>query len=619
MSPGKLIPPELIEEIKQRNEIVSVVEKYVHLNKKSAQNLFGLCPFHSEDTPSFSVSPGKQIYYCFGCHKGGDVVHFIMDIEKVGYYDSLRLLAEKSGIALPESDDREYRKKSDLRKLLLEMNTEAARFYYKTLISPQGKTAQDYLVKRGIDAGTIRKFGLGYAPDDWEGLYRHLRGKGYDETSIFLTGLFKKREKNISQSNTMYDLLRGRLIFPIFDYLGRIVAFGGRVLDDSIPKYINSPETPIYIKGRHLYGFNKAKASKEKKLLIVEGYMDAIAIHQAGIDYAVASLGTALTEQQAMLARNYSDEVIISYDADIAGQAATMRGLDILKRKGCKVSVLVLPEAKDPDEYIRKNGAERFRALIGDAMPLMDYKLFAAYKASMKSGRFDKIGYQNLACDILASEENIVIKEIYASTVADKLGVSLDNVLAETRRRIDAGSKPKSREASPAAPITEQENFNEDDQGPELFSATKEELYLLCVLSYAPSVYRGLKSRLDYSYFSPGLMQKIAEEAEALCEKGKLTAASLLALGADHVVNGRKLSELFASGCMRIGEISDSREAETEAFRLYVKMQIRLLLDAKEAATAAVSMPETSPEEKEAARQKIRSLTNDINELKSKL
>lgn len=619
MSPGKLIPPELIEEIKQRNEIVSVVEKYVHLNKKSAQNLFGLCPFHSEDTPSFSVSPGKQIYYCFGCHKGGDVIHFIMDVEKIGYYDSLKLLAEKSGITLPESDDREYRKRSDLRKHLMEMNTEAARFYYKTLISPQGKAAQDYLRKRGIDAATIRKFGLGYAPDEWEGLYRHLRSKGYDEESIFLTGLFKKREKNISQSNTMYDLLRGRLIFPIFDYLGRIVAFGGRVLDDSIPKYINSPETPIYIKGKHLYGFNKAKASKEKKLLIVEGYMDAIAIHQAGIDYAVASLGTALTEQQAMLARNYSDEVIISYDADMAGQAATMRGLDILKRKGCRVSVLVLPEAKDPDEYIRKNGAERFRALIHEAMPLMDYKLYAAYKASTKTGRFDKIGYQDLACNILASEENIVVREIYASLVSEKLGVSPDNVLAETRRRMEAGAHSKTKETTMVTPKTDQENFNEDDQGPELFSATKEELYLLCVLSYAPSVFHGLDNSLDPGYFSPGLMREIAEEAAVLCSSGKLTAASLLALGADHVVNGRKLSELIASGCMRTGEINDSREAETEASRLYTKMRIRLLLEEKEAATAAISLPETTPEDKEAARQKIRSLTNDINVLKSRL
>ncbi len=616
MSPGRLIPQDIIDEIRQRNEIVSVVEKYVKLSRKSAQNLFGLCPFHSEDTPSFSVSPGKQIYYCFGCHKGGDVIHFIMDIEKLGYYDSLKYLAERSGIALPESDDIEYRRKADLRKRLYEINTEAARYYYSNLTGPAGKHGRDYLVKRGIDAGTVRKFGLGYAPDEWEGLYRHLKGKGYDDASLLLTGLFKKSERASSRDGTMYDLFRGRLIFPIFDYLGKVVAFGGRVLDDSVPKYINSPETPVYVKGRHLYGLNKARSSKEKRLLIVEGYMDAIAIHQAGVDFAVASLGTALTEQQAMLARNFSENVIISYDADAAGQTATLRGLDILRRRGCSVSVLVVPDAKDPDEYIRRFGAERFRALIGDALPLMDYKLLNAYRSSLRDGRLDKIAYQDRACDVLAAEENIVVRELYAAEVSEKLGVSSDNVLAEARRRIEAGARSRSREPAAYPAPADADPPGEEEELQEQMTATKEELYLLCVLTYAPDVFRSLRESPDPQSFSPGIMQTIAREAAGLCAEGRLTPSALLALGEDRTVNGRKLSELFASGCMRTQDIGDSREAAAEALRLYAKMKIRMLIARKEAAAAVVSAPDAGPEQREAARRTILELTSEINELK---
>ena len=418
------IPESIIEEIKQRNEIVSVVEQYVRLEKKSAQNLFGLCPFHSEDTPSFSVSPGKQIYYCFGCHKGGNVINFIMEIERIGYLDALKLLAERAKIEIPSSNDEEYQKRADLHKKLYNANTEAARFFYTSLIGPRGAVAREYLKKRGIDPKTAKRFGLGYALEEWEELYQHLRSKGYSDEIIFLTGLFKKRSDPSNSGNSsgrgMYDLFRNRLMFPIFDYLGRIVAFGGRAIDDSMPKYINSPETPIYTKGKHLYGFHIAKSSKVKHLIIVEGYMDAISMHQAGVDNAVASLGTALTEQQALLIRRHSEDAVIAYDADAAGQTATLRGLEILTRKGCRVSVLCLPEGKDPDEFIRKNGPERFISLTKEAMPLLDYKLFSASNASTKEGVFDRIAYQEKACGILAEEENRIVRELYAATIAEK-------------------------------------------------------------------------------------------------------------------------------------------------------------------------------------------------------
>ena len=384
------IPQHIIEEVKGRNDIVQIVEQYVRLSKRSAANLFGLCPFHAENTPSFSVSPEKQIYYCFGCHKGGDVIGFIMDVEKIGYIDALRLLAERSGVRIPEPDDANYRKRAEISAQLYKVDAAAAAHFFLGLTeSPGGKAAREYLGKRGIASGTIRRFGLGYAADDWSDLWRHLRNKGFTAEILEKSGLFKQTNDKI------YDLFRNRIMFPIFDALGRVVAFGGRVMDDSQPKYINSPENAIYTKGKHLYALNFAKKTKEPALIIVEGYMDAIAMHQAGVDNAVAALGTALTQSQAQLARRYSEHVIIGFDADASGQEATLRSLDILAAKGCHVTVLQIPEGKDPDDYIRRNGADRFKDLVRRAMPLMDYKLLSSERKSMRDGTLDILTYQD--------------------------------------------------------------------------------------------------------------------------------------------------------------------------------------------------------------------------------
>ena len=278
MAAERGIPQSIVDEIKNRNDIVAVVEQYVRLSKRSAANLFGLCPFHSENTPSFSVAPEKQIYYCFGCHKGGDVIHFIMDIEKVGYLDAYRRLADRAGVHIPEPEDAGYRKRAERETLLYKINAAAAAHFYLNLTeSPKGKAASAYLARRGITGGTIRKFGLGFAADDWEDLWKRLRNKGFDAEVLSGSGLFRQGRDG------PYDLFRNRIMFPIFDALGRVVAFGGRVMDDSQPKYINSPESAVYTKGRHLYALNFAKKSKEGSLIIVEGYMDAIAMHQAGV------------------------------------------------------------------------------------------------------------------------------------------------------------------------------------------------------------------------------------------------------------------------------------------------------------------------------------------------
>lgn len=608
MSGRKMIPPETIEEIKEKNDIVSTVEQYVHLTKKSSSNLFGLCPFHSEKTPSFSVSPGKQIFYCFGCHKGGDVVNFIMEIEKLDYYEALKYLAERAGVQLPEYDDAQYKEKAQKNKKIIEINTEAARFYYKNLIGDQGKAARDYLDKRKLSVSTLRKFGIGFAPGGWNGLLNHLLDKGYPYDSILESGLIKRKD-----AGKGYDIFRERIIFPIFDQMGRIVAFGGRVLDDSLPKYINSPETPVYTKGRHLYGFNIAKRSKADKLLVVEGYMDVLAIYQAGVDFVVGALGTALTQQQAMLIRNYSEKVVIAFDADQAGADATMRGLDILKEKGCDVSVLRVTGAKDPDEYIKTYGPERFHGLIDRSVPLMDYKLDIAYKKNHDGEKLDKIGYQDMACDILSLEENIVIRELYSAKVAANIGVSAANVLTEIQRRADKGQNKKQQ---PLFSAVKREDSGVAKDLREN-TATREELYLLCLMAYSNEIYDSIKDDIVLTDFSPGLMRKIAAKAIEEASKGSLTNGLLFTLGADNIVNGRKLTDLFASGCMKAEELKNVDEAKEEAARYNLRLRISRLLAKKEEAADVLTDPDSGDEDKKNARKKILELTIDINRIKS--
>ena len=544
---SNLIPEQVIEEIKSRSELVGVVEQYVRLDKRSGSNYFGLCPFHSEDTPSFSVSPSKQIYYCFGCHKGGDVIHFVMDVEKCSYPQAIRLLAERSGIAIPESEDEEYRLRSELNKQLLAVNLEAARYFYHCLNSDTGAVCRQYMNKRGLTVATARKFGLGFVGESWDGLYRHLQGKGYDDELLLKSGLFKK-----GKTGQLYDLFRSRLMFPIMDVMGRVVAFGGRVLDDSLPKYINSPETPVYTKGRHLFGLNLAKISHEKGLVMVEGYMDAIAMHQAGVDNAVASLGTALTEYQAQLLRKYTETVIIAYDADAAGQAAALRSLDILGSKGIKVTVLLVPEGKDPDEYIRKNGPERFHALLEKALPLLDFKLLAARRANTAGNDLDILGYQDAACQILSREDNAIVRELYSVKLAEELNATSDTVLREIERRHQNPEEGKQRDqlrqklqnrAAPAVLPTASDSL-----------VTREELYLLSMLAADPDLWDNLESKPIPADFSEGDMQEIAEIALEMARQRRLDTVALIGLGEDRSARGQPLHELLARASMKLEE-----------------------------------------------------------------
>jgi DNA primase len=408
------VSEEVILKVKDQNDIVDIVSEVVRL-KKSGRNYFGLCPFHHEDSPSFSVSQDKQIYKCFGCGEAGNVLTFVMKTKNFPFIDALKYLADRAHVDL-ELDNQGDKVKKDARERLFKINVEAAKFFFLNL--SQNKTVKEYFLHRGITEATIRKFGLGFSLDSWNSLIYYLREKGYTELDLLSVGLIVK-----NQNDKYYDRFRNRVMFPVFDYSGRVIGFGGRVLDDSKPKYLNSPETTLFNKGINLYGLNFAlKNLKERMFIIVEGYMDCISLHQYGITNVVASLGTALTINQAKLLKKYADKVIISYDADIAGQAATLRGLDILRKEGFDVRVLKVPQGKDPDEYIRSNGKEAFQRLINDAMPLIDYKIKRASEGIDFSNNEMIIKYASLITEIL-SDLNPVEKDVYIKKVSEETGI----------------------------------------------------------------------------------------------------------------------------------------------------------------------------------------------------
>lgn len=419
---------EMIQDVINSNDIVDVVSEYVQL-KRAGRNYTGLCPFHREKTPSFVVSPDKQIYHCFGCGKGGNVIGFVMDIENMEFVDCLQYLANRAGMQLKAIDNGFVDKNKDLKERLYKINQEAANYWYTNLYKSSGKIALDYLYNRKLDDNTIKKFGLGYCNNTNE-MFNYLKSKGFTEEEILKSSIVEKKE-------TRYvDKFQNRLMFPIIDVRDRIIAFGGRVLDNSKPKYINSPESIIYSKARNLFALNVAKREKLDRILIVEGYMDTISLHQRKISNVVASLGTALTEEQAKLLRKYSTNVVIGYDADGAGQAATLRGLDILTKAGCEVKVLELDkdDVKDPDEYIIKYGSGRFENLIDNAITLVEFKLQLLLKKYDINKIDEKIKFLNEMAVVLANIPNEIERDVYVDNVSRTTGIGKDPIYAEINK-----------------------------------------------------------------------------------------------------------------------------------------------------------------------------------------
>lgn len=420
-------PENFINELVERSDIVDVVSGYVRLGKRSGSNLFGLCPFHSEKTPSFSVSPDKQIYHCFGCGKGGGVINFIMEIENLSFPEAVEFLARRAGMPIPEqTDDRESRR----RARMLALNRDAARFFYSQLSTPAGRAARDYMAGRRIGSAAATNFGLGAAPDSWDSLLRAMEAKGYTGQELFEAGL-ARRGKN----GGFYDSFRNRLMFPVIDVRGNVIGFSGRILEDGEPKYMNSPETPVFSKSRNLFALNLAKKSKSGYIILSEGNIDVVSLHQAGFDSAVASLGTSLTPEQARLISRYTDQVIIAYDNDGAGQKASQRAIGILEKLDVRVKVLRMSGAKDPDEFIKRKGADAFRNLLDASENQVDYRLRNVTDKYDLNVDERKVDFLKEATELVARLPGAVERQVYSMRVASMAGVAADVVSGEVERK----------------------------------------------------------------------------------------------------------------------------------------------------------------------------------------
>ena len=418
---------EVIEEVRQANDIVDVISQYMHL-KRSGRNYFGLCPFHNEKSPSFSVSPDKQIFHCFGCGKGGNVYTFVSAIEGISFFEAIQLLAERANIQLPTLENNRDAQKEILKDKVYKVNEFATEYYHQNLYNAQSKIGQEYVKKRQLSNETLKSYRIGFS-GKFDELYQELKKQGFEEKEILESGLVNKNERG-----QYIDRYRNRLMFPICDIRGRVIAFGGRVLDDSKPKYINSPENVVYSKGRHLFGLNVAKKKDTKKLLIVEGYMDVISLHQRGITNVVAPLGTALTEQQGWLLRKNTEQIILSFDSDDAGLKAKTRAIEILENMGCDIRILNIEGAKDPDEYILKYGTARFNNLVEKALSVIEFKVKLLKKDLNLENIKDKIKFLNEIAKLIAKVDNTIEREIYIEKIAKEYDISKEAIYGEVNK-----------------------------------------------------------------------------------------------------------------------------------------------------------------------------------------
>lgn len=517
---------ELIDEIKNSNDIVDVISQYVIL-KRSGRNFFGLCPFHKEKSPSFSVSPDKQIFHCFGCGAGGNVIHFVSKIENADFKEAISILANRAGIELPTLNNYEDNKTAMLKTKVYEINQIAAEFYHHNLYRPTSKTAQEYIKKRKLDNKTLKSFLIGYS-GNYDELYKILKQKGYKEEEILASSLVNKTD-----DGKYIDRFRKRVMFPIQDIRNKVIAFGGRVLDDSKPKYINSPENIVYSKGRHLFGLNVAKKSDLKNIIIVEGYMDAISLYQRGITNVVASLGTALTEAQGGLLRRYSERVTIGYDSDGAGQAATLRGLEILQNIGCDVRILQISGAKDPDEYVIKYGPERFLKCVEQAISLVEFKVKMLKQNLNLENINDKIKFLNEVAKILANVTNSIERELYIEKIAAEYKVSKESIYGEVNKLIYAKN---TGEKILEKPIIKKEVKKEKPKIDEAI-VKRENLIIYLLINYPQESYSKIKNIVLEQDIKLEANQKILKKMYEEIEKGNINIDILNCFEEEDIIN----------------------------------------------------------------------------------
>lgn len=511
---------EIIDEVRQTNDIVDVISQYVRL-KRSGRNYFGLCPFHNEKSPSFSVSPEKQIFHCFGCGVGGNVFTFLTKIEGINFVEAVQNLAERANIQLPTLENNLDSKKEALKSKVYQVNEFTANYYHENLYKPESKIAQEYIKKRKLSNETLKSFKIGFS-GKFDELYKELKKQGFEEREILESGLVNKNDRG-----QYIDRYRNRLMFPICDVRGRVIAFGGRVLDDSKPKYINSPENIVYSKGRHLFGLNVAKKYDiKKRLLIVEGYMDVISLHQRGIHNVVASLGTALTQQQGYLLRNNTEQIVLSYDSDEAGQTAKVRAMEILQNMGCDIRVLQMDGAKDPDEFVIKYGNARFQNLVDRAISVVEFKVKILRQSMDLNSVNDKIKFLNEIAKIISKIDNNMEKEIYIERISKEYDVSKEAIYAEVNKLTYKETSDEKLLSKPRPVIRHIEKEVQE----EVSEATKkrENTVLAILLLGDLNIYNIIKQNIKLEDFKYEIDAKIAKKLYEEFENGNSNINSII-------------------------------------------------------------------------------------------
>ena len=524
-------PPSFLDELVARNPIEDVVGHYVTL-KRSGSNLFGLCPFHGEKTASFSVAPDKGIYYCFGCHKGGGVINFMMELEGLSYPDAVRNLAARVGMEVPE--DEQYQSRYRQQERLWALHKEAARFFHSQLYAPIGKTALEYAFGRGMSKSILTTFGVGYAPDSWDSLTKAMKAKGYTEEELKESGLVTVSQKN----GNIFDRFRDRLMFPIIDVRGNVIGFGGRIIknDPNAAKYLNSPETLIFNKRKNLFGLNLAKKSKAGSLILVEGNIDVVTLHQYGFDNAIASLGTSLTEEQAALMTRYAEQVILIYDGDKAGQNATQRAIPILEKAGLQVKVLQLKDAKDPDEFLKKFGADKFKLLLEGSSNRVEYQLNAIARKYDIREDDQRVKFIDEAAAFISTLSNAVQREVYGHRVADAAKISYDALKLEVNKAYKrrTNREKKKQEKIDLAPARNLQPKIRTIRYDNIKSAIAEETVIAMVLR-SPALLEETKNLKPEEFSSP-LLGNVFGQLKQRYEQGLEVAPGVLSdLSADEM------------------------------------------------------------------------------------
>lgn len=501
-------PDSFLQELKLRSDITEIASSYVNL-KRHGRNMVGLCPFHGEKTPSFNIYTESGSFYCFGCGAGGDVITFIMKIENLDYVEAVKFLAQRAGMEMPENtyDD----SLSKLRMRIYEANREAARFFHATLLSQRGQSGLNYLRGRTLSDRTIRHFGLGFADDDWNSLCNHLKNKGFSEYEIYSANLAFKRKSG----NGIYDRFVNRVMFPIIDLRGNVIAFGGRIMTDEKPKYLNTSDTPVFKKSENLFALNNAKSSGTRTLILCEGYMDVIALNQAGFTNAVATLGTALTNEQAVLMKRYADEVIICYDADGAGQKATARAIEILRNAGLPIKILTVPSGKDPDEFIRskgENGPAAFKLLIEKCGNDIEYRLMKLKENYNLNTTDGKVAFLNEAVKIVATIESPIERDVFASKLCAELEIDKNAFLEQISKvkRRDRRENIKKETRQIQAELNGQSDKINREHYKKPRSSSAEEALLVYLINN-PDYANSISERVTPDKFSNSLIKRYYE------------------------------------------------------------------------------------------------------------